>query len=658
MTNADVIAKAQAKGDYSKDAGGFFMLPILGIYGQRNFLLPHPLDLPPFWSPLLDNVYLLTLTAEKLWAQAVGIAVSKVASMDWTIDGPVTTASRETQFLQAFGTRGIARLVTDYLLSCNGAWMEIVHETRSSGSRVLGCVPLDSRRIMRTGDPERPALYNLLDGRQVEYRAHQIAEITDMPDPSGGWLGVGHCAADRAYTAIRRMHLIDLIVDDKLSDRRPNKLVPIKGVSAKELKAAFETGEKDAQGRGLIIYQGTVFLVDPGDDKLDFKEIDLKNLPENFDEEKARNEARLEYANAIGLDPLDMQEPRGGLGTGQQADILHEKSKGRGLGLFTRQLKETINTRIVSRRSTFTHAERDLRDELKKEQVNKAVSDRIKQDVEATVLQPGQGLQVMVDAGIYPEEFLTQDVTDDAKISGEENAAAVEAEQEEMDQAEQANVSAEAPDPLPDEITLKEAYAQPDGVSMDEPQPLSVMIAFRPDESVRRMLAVEGGEPVEDIHLTLALFDVQPGYEYEAMMHALTGFVSGRPTMTAHISGDARFPMGEDGIPVVALVDCPELPDFRQALVEAMRSLGMVERRTHGYIPHITRAYDKGGQLVVPPIGDTPFQCNLEELIVVVDYGSPMPMLLKDQRLVVKEDERDPRWGTLERALEAIAAHG
>lgn len=640
MTNADVIAKAQAKGDYSRDAGGFFMLPILGIYGQRNFLLPHPLDLPPFWSPLLDNVYLLTLTAEKLWAQAVGIAVSKVASMDWTIDGPVTTASRETQFLQAFGTRGIARLVTDYLLSCNGAWMEIVHETRSSGSRVLGCVPLDSRRIMRTGDPERPALYNLLDGRQVEYRAHQIAEITDMPDPSGGWLGVGHCAADRAYTAIRRMHLIDLIVDDKLSDRRPNKLVPIKGVSAKELKAAFETGEKDAQGRGLIIYQGTVFLVDPGDDKLDFKEIDLKNLPENFDEEKARNEARLEYANAIGLDPLDMQEPRGGLGTGQQADILHEKSKGRGLGLFTRQLKETINTRVVSRRSTFTHAERDLRDELKKEQVNKAVSDRVKQDVESTVLQPGQGLQVMVDAGIYPEEFLTQDITDDATISGEENAAAVEAEQEEMDQAEQANTPADGEaEPLPEEIVVKEAG-----------EPTSVMIAFRPSAETRRLLAVPGGVPEDDIHMTLALFDVQSVSEFGSIYDAVNGFASGRPAMRAEITGTATFQDHGDGVPSVVLVSAPELPDFRQSLVEAVRSVGLIERRNFGYIPHITRGYNIGQAPDVGALG-----LMLDEMIIVVDYGTPLPVRLKDPILVVKEDER---WATLERALEAIAFHG
>lgn len=653
MTNADVIAKSQAKGDYSRD-GGFFTLPLLGIFGQREFLLPHPMDLPPFWSPLLDQMYLLTLTASKLWAQAIGIAQAKVASMDWTIDGPVSTASRETQFLQAFGSKGIARLVTDYNVSCNGAWLEIVHETKIAGSRVLGGVPLDSRRIMRTGDPEWPALYNLLDGRQVEYQAHQIAEITDMPDPSGGWLGVGHCAADRAYTAIRRMHLIDLITDDKLSDRRPNKLVPIKGVSPKELKAAFDAGEKDAQGRGLIIYQGTVFLVDPGDDKLDYKEIALKDLPENFDVERERKAANQEFANAIGLDPLDLQEPRGGLGTGQQADILAEKTKGRPLALFVKQLKEIVNTRMVSRRSTFTFSERDLRDELKAEQVNKAVSDRVKQDVESTVLQPGQGLQVMVDAGIYPEEFLTQDVTDDAKISGEENAQAVEAEQEEMDQSEQANVSAEAPDPLPDEITLKEIGDDGTEPMHSEP-PLSVMIAFRPDESVRRMLAVEGGVPEDEIHLTLALFDIQDlGYEWEALMHAVQGFVAGRGALVANISGDARFPMGEDGIPVVALVDCPELPDFRQALVEAMRSIGLVERREHGYIPHITRAYDKGGVFQVAPIGDTPFQTTLEELIVVVDYGSPIPLRLKDARMVVKEDER---WGLLERALEAVAAH-
>lgn len=458
MTNADVIAKAQAKGDYtSQGGGGFFMLPMLGIYGQRNYLLPHPLDLPPYWQPLLDGVYLLTITAEKLWAQALGIAAAKVASMDWAIDGPTTTAARETKALMAFGAKGMARVVSDYNVACNGAWVEIVHQTRASDSRVLGMVPLDSRRITRTGDPDIPALYRLLDGREVQYKAHQIFDITDMPDPAGGWLGVGHCAADRAYTAIRRMHLIDLILDDKLSDRRPNKLVALKGVSRKELENAFKQGEAEAAGRGLILYQGTLFLVGLGDDKPETVEINLKDLPENFNEQEARKGAMLEYCNAIGLDPLDMQEPRGGLGTGQQAEILHEKSKGRGLGLFIKQWTQIMNTMVCSTRTTFTFSERDLRDELKKEQVNKAISDRVKQDVESTVLQPEQGLQVMVDAGIYADEFLAQDITDEAKISGEENPDAVEADQSDAQQDAEQNVPAEAPEPLPEEITLKEA---------------------------------------------------------------------------------------------------------------------------------------------------------------------------------------------------------
>lgn len=454
--NEEAIVKSQAKGDYTEASagGGFFALPLLAYYGRSNFLLPHPLDLPPFWSPMLDNVYLLTLTAEKLWAQALGIATSKIASQSWEIKGPTSTTARETRALMAFGAKGMSRVVTDYLISCNGAWVEIVHETRSAGSRVLGLVPLDSRRVTRTGDLDIPATYRLLDGREVQYRAHQIAEITDMPDPSGSWLGVGHCAADRAYSTIRRMHMVDLIVDDKISDRKPNKLVAVKGISRGEVENAFKQGEAQTASRGVILYQGAYFLVGLGDDKPEFSEIALKDLPENFDVAEERKHAMNQYANAIGLDPLDLQEPRGGLGTGQQAEVLHEKAKGRGLGLFNAQWAQLMNGDVCSTRTTFAFNERDLRDELKREQVSKAKSDRVKVDIESGVLQPNQGLQVLVDEGVYPDEFLAQDVTDDATISGDENPDAVEAERNDADEL---NEVADEVEELPDEITLKEA---------------------------------------------------------------------------------------------------------------------------------------------------------------------------------------------------------
>ena len=67
----------------------------------------------------------------------------------------------------------------DYLLTDNGAFVEVVRASAASGSRIIGLAHLDSARCTRTADPDVPILYRDRLGKIHEMRWWQV--LTFLP---------------------------------------------------------------------------------------------------------------------------------------------------------------------------------------------------------------------------------------------------------------------------------------------------------------------------------------------------------------------------------------------------------------------------------------------------------------------------------------------
>jgi 2'-5' RNA ligase len=130
-----------------------------------------------------------------------------------------------------------------------------------------------------------------------------------------------------------------------------------------------------------------------------------------------------------------------------------------------------------------------------------------------------------------------------------------------------------------------------------------VMVALYPTVSAAQVLAldpdrVQGAEPVERLHLTLLYVaeDLDLLDDLDALRQAVRSFASTAPVLEGRIGGHGRF-HGEEEDAVVALPDLPELPRFRQALVNRVESALAGNSRPyepaerHGFTPHITLAY-------------------------------------------------------------------
>ena len=118
------------------------------------------------------------------------------------------------------------------------------------------------------------------------------------------------------------------------------------------------------------------------------------------------------------------------------------------------------------------------------------------------------------------------------------------------------------------------------------------MVALYPTPRVARSLAVEGGEPVRDIHLTLAfLGDAADQRDPAALADIVRGWAASTPILTGVVSGTGKFTAGPDPVTYVS-PDLPGLPAARQRLVDALIAGGYEPSQDHGYSPHMTVGYD------------------------------------------------------------------
>lgn len=134
----------------------------------------------------------------------------------------------------------------------------------------------------------------------------------------------------------------------------------------------------------------------------------------------------------------------------------------------------------------------------------------------------------------------------------------------------------------------------PDVAEADQPDNSGgCMLALYPPPDVAASLALPGGLPESEIHLTVAYAGKAADVDPQAL-RAAAGQLAMREPVTAMISGGARFTGGETDV-VVALADSAALEDLRRDAMDRLGAQGIAIPRGHGYTPHITRQYAAPG---------------------------------------------------------------
>lgn len=415
--NAEFLLKsvtAQDLGEVMK--GGVLRLIIpWAAYGYDQIALPP--KPPAFWTPQRDAVLRSTIYHEPMWAGAIGVAITKMASMAWEITSDVPKRQKEAQQLMhnADGisyVSHIAKGLRDFLTTDNGQFIELVREKEAMSSKIIGLRHLDSARCTRTGDIETPVLYRDRAGRIHELQSYQVLMLSDLPDPGESYFGVGMCPASRAYLSIYKLAAIEWYLAEKVAGLHPLAIHIVNGVLDTQLKNAVAIAKEEQVARGIASYMGAVIVGVPQQTAPSLVTIPLAELPDRFNRKEEFDLAVLAYANAIGLDVQDLQPLSGqALGTGAQSGVLADKAQGKGLVIWRQEFTHLLNEYVLDDLTSFEFIERDYRDRKQAADLQKARADTAKVRIESGITSPQQEMVILVQEDDIPQEFLPQETT-------------------------------------------------------------------------------------------------------------------------------------------------------------------------------------------------------------------------------------------------------
>lgn len=398
-----------------------------------------------------DSILSASLDLEDMWAAAINQATTKLAVRGFEIsdsdDSTRKTRSAQDLVMNFDGAAayrsGVSKLAQDFLLTRNGCFMEVERVSKAANSKVKALWHLDSLRCRRTGNTEYPVVYLDTQGAWHPLRQDQVIYFADMPSPRVLLYGVGRPAAERAFKTIVKLAAVETYFREKITGSRALKLVFVSGITNKQLKDVQDTSDEEMARRGLTAYKGAVMVPLIDDRAISIAEVDLAGVPDGFDVDSERRDAYLRYANAIGIPVQDIQPLSGqGLGTGTQTMVLDEAASGRGIESFPKMLEDKINWLLMPKTTTFVFKTNDLRDQKAKAEVDLAKVAVIMSLVGRkgkggggvagetsggegsagaggipAIITPEQALNLLVDEGILPKEFLPKDITPEGTVT-------------------------------------------------------------------------------------------------------------------------------------------------------------------------------------------------------------------------------------------------
>lgn len=326
-------------------------------------------ELRSFWlseSWLASVVYSVTIRNASFAWEVVGADASKTSPKN-------TIRAVERLLKRANRGKGWKNLIiktcVDLYTVDNGAFWEIIRKNNNDPrSPVINIAHLDSIRCTRTGDPEYPVLYEDRYGKETALAWWQVRTLEEFPSPVENAFDMQVSAVSRALLAAEIIQSISVYKMEKVSGNFTRAIDALSGVTQQNIDDALEMAEEQNLNRGL--YRFSLPVIIPGIDptsSLSHVHIDLASLPDNFSEDTSFKWYVAQLAAAFGVDYQEIAPlMTGNLGSSQQSEIMHLKTRGKGPALIMGLFEDIINDGLIPSNVEFRFLEQDLRSETEK----------------------------------------------------------------------------------------------------------------------------------------------------------------------------------------------------------------------------------------------------------------------------------------------------
>lgn len=370
---------------------------------------------------------------EPVLASAVFSTVARYAAFGWELDGPERVVNQVTNVLHSCDAGGgfipfLTKLLTDMFTQDNGAFFEPVRTEDDPRAPVISMNHLDSGRCIRTGNPYEPVIYYDLEGRGHKLKYYQVSDLVEFPSPVQHMKGMQYCAVTRMLRAAQIMRDISVYHREKISGRWTKSIFLVSGIQSKTIDDALAKRNIQADNQGLAHFMQPLVIgsLDPTA-KVGVEEIALAKVPDGWDYETFMRW----YINQLALAfAADYQEyaplPGGNLGSAQQSETLHLKSRGKGPKLFMNLLEQKFNYHgILPRNVNFTFGDQDVAEDMQHARLRLTRAQERAERIKSLEIDPAMARQLAVDAGDLDEAYLAplneRDITPNKPI--DDNAA-------------------------------------------------------------------------------------------------------------------------------------------------------------------------------------------------------------------------------------------
>lgn len=376
---------------------------------------------------------------EPTLASALYNVTIRNVSFSWTLEGPPRTVARYQDMLHMADLGGgwlnfITKICQDLFECDNGAFIEIIREADSEDSPVVGLAALDSLRCTRTGDRDEPVRYMDMKHTWHKMKWYQVIPLTDFISPFASLYGIQLSAVSRILRTAQILRDISIYKREKIGGYNPSAVHFVSNLRSTNVEDAMQQHRDNQTLKGMQRYVLPLVMgsLDPSR-PIDVKTIDIRGLPDGFDEEVAMKWYINTLALGFGADYQDFAPlPGGNLGTSAQSEVLHQKSRGKGPAHFMKLIEYALNFYgVLPNNVTFRYDEQDKEADTQQAQKDKTRADTFAVYVTSGILNKSSALQMMLDEGIISEEVFTAeqqavDLTEDVTLEDEEQPDAPE----------------------------------------------------------------------------------------------------------------------------------------------------------------------------------------------------------------------------------------
>lgn len=387
-------------------------------------------DIPAWGSSPIDRDRKLRefWPTEPILAGSLFSISSRYAGFQWVLKGPERQVGISKRVFrnseQGKGwTTLILKTLIDLFSQDNGAFIEIVRTDNSPTAPCIQLNHLDAGRCIRTGRSEEPVVYYDRVGTPHYLKWYQVFTLEEFPSPIESMYSVQYCAISRLLRAAQILRDISVYKREKIGGRFNRAIHLVSGIHQKTLNDAIMKKQQDADAQGLIRYVNPVVIgsLDPTAN-VNVATIELASLPDAFNEETAMKWYVNQLALAFGGDYQDFAPlPAGNLGTSEQSETLHLKSRGKGSRLFMHMMENAINTYgIIPSTVEFSYGEQDIAETLETAQLRKLRAEERKIRIESGEITPQIARQLAQDSGDLDERYVQslgeENLTDETKV--------------------------------------------------------------------------------------------------------------------------------------------------------------------------------------------------------------------------------------------------